>query len=310
MLPATELLQRLNRMVDIFATIINTPGAYDKLDADKKSQIATGINKAYGQAEAFMLEYITLVKAQGKGREIITQVHADVTVGTADKLFAKSVECKSVTTAAKGDVTTQLRKALLQLAGGTGHTPRDGDVRVVDLTITSRDNPWPCPSGSYTTGRAVVLFANLCTQAENEIKSLINENRDGSNSLRTWLAGEDPAKTASVQRLGNVPLQNPVNPAGPPIHHRGSTRPVAVTHSGQVHKIRCVTIKIRYEPGYIVQQSLQKVTELIELTFQSYVDPAHANSPIKKIRTELVKAKVIEVDTFSGSSNTVVSHIR
>lgn len=309
MLPATELLQRLNRMVDIFATIINTPGAYDKLDADKKSQIATGINKAYGQAEAFMLEYITLVKAQGKGREIITQVHADVTVGAADKLFAKSVECKSVTTAAKADVTTQLRKALLQLAGGTGHTPRAGDVRVVDLTITSRDNPWPCPSGAYTTGRAVVLFANLCTQAENEIRNLMNENRDGANSLRNWLAGEDPAKTANVQRLGNVPLQNTVNPSGPPIHHAGSSRPVAV-QNGQAHKIRCVTIKIRYEPGYIVQQSLQKVTELIELTFQSYVDPVQAVGPVKKIKTELVKAKVIEVDTFTGNSNTVVSHIR
>jgi hypothetical protein len=302
-LPPNELLDRVRLMYEIFSQVIKHPQVYNSLSPDKKRELSTGINKAYGQAEAFLVEYLSVIDAEKKGRSVLTQLHADVTVGKSDELFAKSIECKSVTAAAKTDVNTQLEKAFRQLGGETGHTPRDGDVRVAEIHVNSRDNPWPAPGGAYTRYREPVPIPTLCEYAVKEVTAQLQK----AVPLMQWLLGQTYQPGQQLGRLGklgqytNAQQQPQVNP--------GSTRLIAVTPptpqaGGTVSKVRCVTVKIRYKPPYLISTNFYDVIEVAELVLQSYRSMQSGN-----LTVEVVKYKELHLNVATNQSHVEIKHI-
>ncbi|HYK36324.1 hypothetical protein [Alloacidobacterium sp.] len=275
-----ELKQRVDQISAIFKSILDDNTVWTNLGQAKQQQLVTGINKSYGQAMSFFHEYTTTRGAENKGRAITTQTHADVTVGQADQIFAKSSECKSVTKPEKGAVNKIIGEAIEQLGGQTGHNPRAGDVRIVDVKIDGTYNPWPLPGGAYGTNRGSALLANIQNQAEAELIAIINANKAGANAVRTWLFGEDYGKglVTGTGRLRDVTttVPNPISPQfSAPTKQKlnpNSTRPVYATAGGQIHKIRCLTIKIRYEDPYILLDvmPINQVSSLAEIVIQTY----------------------------------------
>lgn len=275
-----ELNQRVDQISAIFKSILSDNTVWTNLGQAKQQQLVTGINKSYGQAMSFLHEYTTTRGAENKGRPVVTQTHADVTVGQADQLFAKSAECKSVTKPEKGAVNKIVGDAIEQLGGQTGHHPRAGDVRIVDVKIDGNYNPWPLPGGAYGTDRGFALLANIQNQAEAELIAIVNANKAGANAVRAWLFGEDYGKgvVTGTGRLRDVttPVPNPINPLFlPPTNQKlnpNSTRPVYQTAGGQIHKIRCLTIKIRYEDPYLLLDAMpiNQVSGLVEIVIQTY----------------------------------------
>jgi hypothetical protein len=300
-LPPTELLGRLKRIHEIFATVLENRSVYDKLSDEKKTQLSTGINKSYGQAEAFLVEYITVLRAENKGRPVVTQTYGDVTSGAADALYAKTVEGKSVTAPKRGDVVAQIRKAIEQLAGNTGHMPRDGDVRVMDVFINSRDNPWPATGGGYTQYREVIVESELLRLALEDFRNLLSEGTDGAGKLRTWLMTDPVGGSAPSQPLRN--FTTPTGPNTPPITYPGSTRPVVPVQTGPnnftLHKARCVALKIRYDPGYMTLVTMQRMEEVTEISMQAF------RSGMGGIEYKVVKVKKnVYTDVFTqGAMN-------
>jgi hypothetical protein len=302
-LPPNELLDRVRLMYEIFSQVIKHPQIYNALSTEKKRELSTGINKAYGQAEAFLVEYLSVIDAEKKGRSVMTQLHADVTVGKSDEMFAKSIECKSVTAPTKSDVNTQLEKAFSQLGGDTGHTPRDGDVRVAEIHINSRDNPWPAPGGAYTRYRETVSIPALCDYAVKEVNAQLQK----AASLVKWLMGQTYQPGQQVGRLGklgpytNLQQQPQVNPR--------STRLIAVTPptlqtAGTVDKVRCVTVKIRYKPPYLISTNFYDVVEVGELVLQAYRSIQHG-----KLIVEVVKFKELHLNVATNQSYVEIRQI-
>jgi len=275
-----ELKGRVDQISAIFKSILDDNHVWTNLGQAKQQQLTTGINKAYGQAMSFLHEYTTTKAAENKARPVITQTHADVTVGHADQLFAKSSECKSVTKPEKGAVNKIIGEAIEQLGGQTGHTPRAGDVRIVDVKIDGNNNPWPLAGGTYGTDRGAALLTNIQNQAVAELNAIVNVNKAGANAVRTWLTGEDYGRgfVTGTGRLRDVTssVPNPMNPLFlPPVNQKlnpNSTRPVYQTMGGQVHKIRCLTIKIRYEFPYLLLDAMpqNQFSALAEIVVQVY----------------------------------------
>ena len=275
-----ELKGRVDQISAIFKSILDDNHVWTNLGQAKQQQLTTGINKAYGQAMSFLHEYTTTKAAENKARPVITQTHADVTVGHADQLFAKSSECKSVTKPEKGAVNKIVGEAIEQLGGQTGHTPRAGDVRIVDVKIDGNNNPWPLAGGTYGTDRGSALLANIQNQAVAELDAIVKANKAGANAVRTWLMGEDYGKgiVTGTGRLRDVTtsVPNPINPVmfAPTTQklNPNSTRPVYQTMGGQVHKIRCLTIKIRYEFPYFLLDAMpqNQMSCLSEIVVQVY----------------------------------------
>jgi hypothetical protein len=264
-LSAVDLLARLNTIYGIFSAILGNQAVFDGLDAEKRQQFVTGLNKSYGQAESFRHEFLTTQKAQGKGRPFLTQTHADVTVGAADALFAKSIECKSVTKPEKGAVNHVIRdEAIGQLAGTTGHLPRDGDVRVVDLKITCSFNPWPMPGGAYGQDRKVCTLSDLMAEAVKEVDTIVYGLGANEPQIMAWLKGEGLANVNSIGRLNKV-----VNTGTGQTDFPSSSRPIGVTATGGIQKIRCLTVKVRYEPAYTVSEGME-LKWLDEIVVQAY----------------------------------------
>jgi hypothetical protein len=200
-------------------------------------------------------------------------------------------------------VNAQLEKAFLQLAGGTGHTPRDGDVRVAEVHINSRDNPWPAPGGAYTRFREPISIHTLCKYATDEMIGLLKK----SDPLVQWLAGQTYQQGQQLSRLGKLGKytdtqgQTQVNPK--------STRLIAVTPptpfaSGKVDKVRCVTVKIRYKPAYLISTSLSgfidpsNIVEISELVLQAYQNSG--------IIVEVVKYKELHMNMSANTAWTEV----
>lgn len=302
-LPPNELLDRVRLMHEIFSQVIKHPQIYNALSPEKKRELSTGINKAYGQAEAFLVEYLSVIDAEKKGRAVMTQVHADVTVGKSDEMFAKSVECKSVTAPTKSDVNTQLEKAFSQLGGETGHTPRDGDVRVAEIHINSRDNPWPAPGGAYTRYREPVLIPALCNYAVNEVTAQLQK----AAPLVKWLMGQVYQPGQQVGRLGKL---GPYTDAQQqPQANPRSTRLIAVTpptaqSGGTIEKVRCVTVKIRYKPPYLISPNFYDVVEVGELVLQAY-----RSIQSGKLTVEVVKYKELHLNVATNQYRVDVMQI-
>ncbi|RUR71076.1 hypothetical protein EJP67_28880 [Variovorax guangxiensis] len=296
-----DLKARRKAMNDIFEKLLDK---WAGLTETTKSQLTTGINKSYGQAISFHHEYKLARAAEKKGREIITQQHADVTVGAADNLFAKSIEAKSVTAPTKGDANNLIKKAFEQLGGGTGFLPRPGDVRVLDLKIEG-DNPWPNVGGGYGVPRNAISMEDIASLAQAEIWDLLTNVTAGAGTkaLVTWLDGRDNIGHRLKQiRLASSALETDnsldrlldpqLAPSTAPNPH--SSRKVIVA-LGVPHALRCLTIKIRYAKSYVTYKALDKDSpiHLDELVFQVY---RHLQQDKASIELAKMKYKVFDRD--------------
>ncbi|RTD84018.1 hypothetical protein EJO68_33315 [Variovorax atrisoli] len=291
-----DLQKRVDETNAIFSKLLEK---WDRLSPITRDQLTTGINKAYGQAASFQHEYKIARAAEKKLREVVTQVHADVTVGQADSLFAKSIEAKSVTAPTKGDANTLIRKALEQLAGMTGFTPRDNDVRVLDLKITDQ-NPWPNAGGGYGLSRDVIPLEDILRLAKEELWSLIDDpTRPGAQSLLTWLSGETYSSPLLQSRLRQVQSASKLLGTNP-----HSSRMLVKDIHGHAGHLRCLTIKIRYASPYLTHKQSQplNVIFLDEMVFQVH------RGMSKSVGINLAKTKYrisdeVDADVFRDFSS-------
>lgn len=194
------LKERLAWIDAVFGEMVDNEA---KLSPESRRALETGINKALGQALGFLAEYYQIQKAQKKGREVVVQTYGDVSVGKNSGLgtqdaFAKTIECKSVSTDTPASVKAQLQKAFKQLAGMTGHTPRAGDARVVELMINFK-NPWPYPSEIKTIPaiddwrqRAIAAIEDALTSSP------------GHPALDQWLLATAPGPVVQIGQLKDV----------------------------------------------------------------------------------------------------------
>ncbi|MBI4599836.1 hypothetical protein HY732_02850 [Candidatus Uhrbacteria bacterium] len=246
-----DLEDRVKETKKIFKDLL---AVYHTLDPQVQTQLVTGINKAYGQACAFEHEYLRAQKTLGKARALTTQTFGDVTAGEADRMFAKTSECKSVTQPDYGSVNSQIREAIKQLSGLTGSLPRADDVRIIDVYIRGDENPWPMHGGSYGTKRSSNFLDRVISKAEKVIRDLLNE--PAGSSLLTWLAGQTLPTVGTLSMLKDITYDQGTYGTG--LKHPSSTRPIVLTPSSttpgssDINKIRCLTVKIRYEYYYIV----------------------------------------------------------
>lgn len=259
-----DQLHRLTLINAIFSELLQ-PDIHPHLHADVREQIETGINKAYGQAEAFFHEYMTYKKAANKGREIMTQLRGDVTIGKESELNAKTVECKNVTAPTKAAVTEQIVKALYQLGGGTGHMPRAEDVRVADIRIAWRDCRWPFTDQGHSD-YGVCRTTLKCTEEQVRMTALAEIKaqfaKPEAKAVRDWLLGDQTPGAAQIMPLGGVVFNGHAAPAFPK-----SARPVALHADGSVTKVRSVIVKVRYEVvGFITEMLGDHVTDVYEIT--------------------------------------------
>ncbi|MBI4390056.1 MAG: hypothetical protein HY580_07735 [Nitrospinae bacterium] len=287
----SDLQERVKEMKKIFDDLLSN---YHSLDPNIQTQLVKGINGAFGHARGFLHEYLRAQKTLGKSRVLTTQTYGDVTAGEADRLFAKTSECKSVTQPDHGSVNTQIRKAIAQLSGATGFSPRADDVRIIDVLIEGDENPWPMGGGSYGVKRSSFhSLKNAIDNAEKAIIALLNEPAGGS--LLTWLAGQTLPTGGTLAMLKDVTYNSPAYGAG--LSHPSSSRPIVLTPSStpgssDIHIVRCLTIKIRYGTPYPVTDS-GKTIGLTEMVFQSFKKKGVSTLPV-----QLVKYKWHEVASW------------
>jgi hypothetical protein len=286
-----ELRERVRVTSDIFSAILNDQYGWAHL-GEKRQQLITGVNKAYGQAMAFLHEFLTTRKEENKARTVITQVHADVTSGHVDALFAKTSECKSVTQPDKGAVNRTIGDAIEQLGGTTGFHPRAEDVRIVDVQINGTNNPWPMTGGVYGTDRNPVSLAAIERNAKDEIRTILDSNKPGANAVMAWLSGQTFEDLQGIGRLREILGFNGQQIVYP---NPNSSRPVYKNMQNVIHKIRCLSIKIRYDPTYpITDLPPQNCFHgLRDLVFQVYQKP-HEND----LCLELAKRTLLVCDEF------------
>ena len=261
-----NLKERVEAINEIFTKLLDE---WDNLKLHSQTQLTTGINKAYGQAASFEHEYETVVAAEKKARPVVTQVHADVTTGKADSLFAKSIEAKSVTAPTKGAANLLIKKAIEQVAGLTGSVPRQNDVRIIDLKIEGT-NPWPASGGGYGLDRPNVSLEDIQRWAEDELWDVIGGSSPvtGASDLLDWLNGENhSSKVFKKPEIAVASFQNKFLES-----NKFSSRLVVTGVDGKFAHLRCLTIKIRYSTPYITfkKNNIGKPIHLQELIFQIY----------------------------------------
>lgn len=287
-----DLLRRVEVMHEIFSALLEGH-RWQMLGHESRQQLTTGVNKAYGQAMAFQHEYASTMRAYGKGRHVDTQLRGDVTVGQPQDPFAKTIECKSITAPDKGSVNAAIRKAIEQLAGQTGHMPRDGDVRVMDVVIEGNRNPWPMNGGDYDRTRDPVPRDTLIDYALLELEDLIlRSNAQGATDLRNWIAGQVQFGFQDINRLGS--LEPTTFPNSSRLWAQGLLGPA---------KVRCLTVKIRYEDPYplpaplpMSDDPLWERRSIEEMVFQVYKN-VHGQTVV-----EIRKIKEYVVDLMTNTS--------
>jgi hypothetical protein len=166
-----ELYQALKQSLETEKTRIpSDPDTLSTLQGIiKKVQVA--VNASYGVLLGHMNEVAAANKHRLKGRLVILQKHADVSVGNSEDSFAKSTQLKNCTTTKQGDVDTHIKKAANQISGGKKETPRDEDRRIIDISISHPLNPWPLDKQAKTPHD----FAELVSEAEVRILKCMNE---------------------------------------------------------------------------------------------------------------------------------------
>jgi hypothetical protein len=277
-----DLKERVKAINDIFTKLLDD---WTNLELHVQTQLTTGINKAYGQAASFEHEYETVVAAEKKGRPVITQIHADVTTGEADSLFAKSIEAKSLTAPTKGAANALITKAIKQVAGKTGSLPRANDVRVIDLRIEGT-NPWPASGGAYGQSRPTVSLENIQQWAKDELWAITGGASPvpGASELIDWLNGETHSSDIFKRpKIVVAAFQKKFEDT-----NAYSSRLLVTGSENKLSQLRCLTIKIRYQNPYVTykQQNTQKSIHLEELIFQIY-----KGATTKLVKIELAKIK-------------------
>lgn len=284
-----DLKERVEAINEIFIKLLDD---WDNLAVHVQTQLTTGINKAYGQAASFVHEYETVIAAQKKERPVITQVHADVTTGEADSLFAKSIEAKSVTAPTKGAVNLLIKKAINQVAGNTGSLPRTNDVRIIDLKIEGT-NPWPASGGGYGQARPKVSLEDIQKWAQEELWDITGGENPvpGASELMDWLKKENHSpKEFKKPQIIVASFNDKFNKT-----NGYSSRLVVTGPSKEFVHLRCLTIKIRYQTPYITykKENIEKSIHLEELIFQIY---KKTSSKTAQIELAKIKYRVPEKD--------------
>jgi hypothetical protein len=287
-----DLKERVETINEVFSELLKK---WEALALANQEQLKTGINKAYGQAVSFRHEYETAMAGKDKNRPVITQTYADVTIGKDGDLFAKSIEAKSLTAPTKGDANLLLKKAINQIAGLTGFTPRAQDVRIIDLRIEG-SNPWPSSGGEYGKARPAISLEEIQRLAKEELWKFIGGNApaEGAYQLMAWLNGESHKPkflggTKEIVFAKDIKKFENSNP--------NSSRVLLVDKKDTAGHLRCVTIKIRYINGYPTYKKLlpQDAIHLDELIFQIYKEILETKAKIQlakiKYRTSSSKAK-------------------
>ncbi|NOK35491.1 hypothetical protein D7W79_27720 [Corallococcus exercitus] len=137
-------------------------------------KIRNAVSSTLGIFQGHLFEVRESLKHMKKGRVVILQTHADLTIGKQTDLFAKSIQLKSCTTDKPTDVDTLIAKAAYQLSGAKGEVPREQDRRIVDIQVAHPNNPWP-----YTPskGRSSHALATLLEDAEERILKYFMEGK-------------------------------------------------------------------------------------------------------------------------------------
>ncbi|AKF85400.1 hypothetical protein MFUL124B02_11775 [Myxococcus fulvus 124B02] len=147
-------------IADLIAEAQKLQGAYAALKQDYERQrdkqaqeartqaeillkIRNAMSSTLGIFQGHLFEVRESLKHMNKGRVVILQTHADLTIGEETDLFAKSIQLKSCITHKPTDVDTLIAKAAYQLSGAKGEIPRERDRRIVDIQVSHPDNPWP-----------------------------------------------------------------------------------------------------------------------------------------------------------------------
>jgi hypothetical protein len=136
--------------------------------------LAKEVDSAFGQMQ--------------KGRALIGGI-ADV--GSETGYGGKAIQHKFTSTKNYSDVDAHIKKALLQLTGAKGETPRDGNVRVADVTIEDGANTWPFTQAQpFTVGLNAFLTevrTRVSTQYTNMVQGL---NHPHATNFAQWLTGQ------------------------------------------------------------------------------------------------------------------------
>jgi len=285
-----DLKERVERINTVFNKLLEN---WDDLELHVQTQLTTGVNKAYGQAASFEHEYETVTAAERKGRLVITQTHADVTIGEADSLFAKSVEAKSLTAPTKGAANLLITKAINQVAGETGSMPREKDVRIIDLKIDG-SNPWPAPGGGYGLPRPEVSLEDLQKWAKEELWEITGGNSPvpGASVLMDWLNDEQHgSKKFTNPKIVVASFDKKFSES----NFYSSRLLVANAKKTSFTHLRCLTIKIRYHKPYVTYKTENKAKpiHLEELIYQIFKDTSSTKA---KIELAKIKYRVPEKD--------------
>ncbi len=212
-----------------------------------KSKIDEWANKIYGISSGYEAEFNQMYKHRIEKARPLIEGHADVTIGEADDIHAKSVQLKSTVQDDHSAVNTMIKVALNQLSGERGELPRPGDRRIVDMHIQNPNNTWP--GGRGTLGN--YDWNQFVTTARQKLADLITNYRPHSPSERQEGYGLSPeafglltdVSLLRLQKLSETPF------AG---HGRSSqvVSQVYGQHRSVVDKVIHLTIKIRYHFGY------------------------------------------------------------
>jgi hypothetical protein len=156
---------------------------YEKLLA----RIKNNSSSLKGVVHGYLREVQSAIKHLQKGRVVIIQKHADVTVGDEGDVFAKSVQIKSTYTTTVGDVDTHLANAAYQISG-VNEKPRPRDRRIIDVTIANFFNTWPFTPKKTWDG----TLETLLSACEARILRYVNENKPHSErglttEAKSWL---------------------------------------------------------------------------------------------------------------------------
>ncbi|TMQ03736.1 MAG: hypothetical protein E6J90_52910 [Deltaproteobacteria bacterium] len=148
----------------------NTRESYEGICDEVKNKLSSLIGITRGHLKEVRQAF---KHSNIKGRRVILQKYADVTVGKKTDAFAKSIQAKSCFSSVVNSVDTELAQAAYQISGGNGETPRPDDRRIIDLSIWSSMNTWPFTKTEQHDG---TLHA-LLIRSEARILKYVNENK-------------------------------------------------------------------------------------------------------------------------------------
>jgi len=183
----TENIETIREDLDVLEHLCQT--AETNQDNQLIQKIENSSSSLRGIVHGHLIEVQYAFKHLNKNRTVILQKHADVTIGNADDIFAKSIQLKSSYGDKTNDVDTHLAKAAYQISGAGGEVPRAADRRVIDVVINGLNNPWPFTPKSST---GVRKLTELLEVMEERILKYVDERKpDDSRGLtkngRKWL---------------------------------------------------------------------------------------------------------------------------